>query len=322
MGIFDIFRKKKSDPYGRREKFGETPKAASARAAAGAGGGSRDVNRLAALIGIEADLLRKIKPAYREFKIPKRSGGTRVLSAPEDNLKAIQKLILRRVLGRLRAHPAATGFERGRSIADNAAPHVRRAVVIRMDVKDFFTTTSAERVEEYFGNIGWNREAARLLTTLCTWKGGLPQGAPTSPRLSNLVNFGLDAALAGYAANAAARFGVTAAYTRYADDITFSLDRDNPEAVRGLTGFTRQAAWQLGYRLHRRKKTHIRRAHQRQVVTGLVVNERLRLPRDVRRRLRAARHRALREPGRTDALTPAQLDGWAAFEGMIDRAGG
>src|SRR5262249_34840877 len=96
----------------------------------------------------------------------------------------------------LNAHDAAHAFERGRSILTHARPHVGRAVVVTLDLVDFFDATSALRIEKFFLYAGWNRAAAELLTRLTTDEGKLPQGAPTSPRLSNLVNRPMDAAMA------------------------------------------------------------------------------------------------------------------------------
>jgi len=124
-------------------------------------------------------------------------------------------------LKRLRTHSAAKGFQPGESIVTNALPHVKRAVVVRLDVRDFFPTTHATRIKAYFRRIGWNRRTARWLTMICTHQHGLPQGAPTSPRLSNLVNYRLDARIAGMSKKLGAN------YTRYADDITLSFAEDN-----------------------------------------------------------------------------------------------
>jgi len=182
-------------------------------------------------------------------------------------------------------------------------------VVVKMDVMDFFTNTTAARVEDYFRFIGWNREAAALLTKLCTHGGGLPQGAPTSPRLSNLVNHGLDAALTALAKT------VDAAYTRYADDITISFSRDDEDEINMILSTTRLTLKDVGYTLHEHKKRRILRRHQRQKVTGLVVNAKVQLPRATRRWLRAVRHRTAQ--GTNPSLTAAQLHGWQALEAMI-----
>ncbi|MDA1195539.1 MAG: reverse transcriptase family protein [Planctomycetota bacterium] len=252
---------------------------------------------------------------YREARIPKRSGGTRRLLVPDDETKAIQRRVLRGLLSALRAHPCATGFERGKSIVDHARPHAGRAVVIHMDVIDFFPSTTAERVERYFRRIGWNRAVARLLTELTTTGGSLPQGAPTSPRLANLVNFGLDAHLHTIAAEQGAR------YTRYADDITLSLDHgDGPLGgrVRSLMRHVELALRAHGYRAHETKKRRVMYAHRRQLVTGLVVNEGVRLPRARRRWLRAVHHRHATTG--TCTLTDAQRAGWDAYAAMVARA--
>lgn len=267
------------------------------------------IEELASRLGMAADDLRKTRPAYAEFTVPKRAGGVRRICAPDRPLKTVQRRILKRLLSRLRAHPAAMGFERGRSIVTNALPHAGRAVVLRMDLKDFFGATSARRVRDYFRRIGWNREAAGMLTHLCTHSGGLPQGAPTSPRLSNLVNHGLDARLGGLAR----AFG--AAYTRYADDITFSFPADDPQRVRAVIRATKKIVGQAGYSLHQRRKLHVRRPHQQQVVTGLVVNRSVNLPRQTRRRLRAIEHHLA--TGREATLTPAQMEGWRALQDMV-----
>lgn len=271
--------------------------------------------------------LRGVRRGYRTFTIPKRRGGTRTIDAPNPELKRLQRRILQRVLRGLRAHPCACGFERGRSIADNALPHVGAQVVINLDLQEFFASTKAEWVHDYFRHVGFDGESAELLTDLCTYNGALPQGAPTSPRLSNLINYRLDERMA----RAAATMGLV--YTRYADDITLSLPaqgavqfiKRNPQTLAHEPGRTlrpnavipvvKRIIADEGYRLHQHRKLRIARRHQRQKVTGLVVNERLNLPRAARRRLRAVEHHL--RVGRSATLTPQQLAGWRALEQMI-----
>lgn len=274
---------------------------------AGVGAG---VDELARRLGLGEAELRALVPRYNSFRVPKRSGGQRVINEPEEALKRVQRLVLRRLLKRLRPHAAAHGFERGRSIVTAALPHARRAVVLRMDVEDFFASTKAARVESYFRAVGWGAEAAALLARLCTHAGGLPQGAPTSPRLSNLVNFRLDARLSALARRSGA------VYTRYADDMTFSFAADEREGIASVIRTTKKILGDEGYRLHTDRKLRVLRRHARQTVAGLVVNERVQLPRATRRWLRAVEHRASHwgEP----TLTPAQLQGWRALRHMVN----
>jgi len=274
-------------------------------------GWGRSVEDLARLLERPVDELERCRPDYAEAYIPKRSGGTRRLLVPDQATKQLQRALLHRVLSGLRSHPAAMGFEPDRSIVENALPHVGQAVVIQMDVQDFFPSTTATRVEAYFRRIGWNKQAAALLATLTTHEGSLPQGAPTSPRLSNLVNYGIDERLARFACR---RKGE---YTRYADDITFSFPKDYPKRVRGVIQKAKRILKANGYTLHQRQKLHIRRRHQRQMVTGLVVNERVNLPRQLRRQLRAAMHR--HRTGGNPTWSLEQLRGWAALLAMIER---
>ena len=287
-------------------------------------GSGSGVDELARRLEIPRQQLEAIEPSYREFFIAKRSGGQRRILAPDAELKQLQRRILYRLLSRLSVHPAATGFQAGRSIVDNARMHCRQAVVLRSDVKDFFASTRANRVYHYFRRIGWNRPAAAVLRRLCTYEGSLPQGAPTSPRLSNLVNYGLDARLSALVAS----FG--GVYTRYADDITVSFAGEPRVAL--VRRCIRDVVESVGYRLHRRRKTSVRRRHQRQIVTGLVVNDHVDLPRSTRRWLRAVEHRtrlsqqgsaAYRPLGsplpRDPTISVSQLEGWCALRAMIAR---
>jgi hypothetical protein len=178
-----------------------------------------------------------------------------------------------------------------------------------MDLKDFFTSTTAQRVKLYFEAIGWSSEAADLLTRLCTYQEALPQGAPTSPKLSNLLNHRLDARLSRLAEV------LNASYTRYADDITYSLEEDNAASIRHLVYFTAIVARDEGYQVHRREKLYVRRRKDRQVVTGLVVNQRINLPREIRRWLRAVEHHC--QTGRQINITNEQLAGWRSLQSMI-----
>jgi len=261
--------------------------------------------------GLRGEDLLALSPAYRSVRVPKRSGGERVLRVPDPATKTIQRRLLHGVFDGIPIHPAAHGFERGRSILTNALPHTGRAIVIRMDLVDFFGSTSERRVRRLFRVLGWDAETAALLTRLTTDGGALPQGAPTSPRLANLVNVRLDARLAALAET------LGATYTRYADDLTFSFAEADHAAVADLLAATRKVVRQQGYRLHLDRKLQIRRRHHRQTVTGLVVNDRVALPRARRRWLRAVEHHVY--SGKTASLTRDQLTGWQAFESMIER---
>jgi RNA-directed DNA polymerase len=268
--------------------------------------GQMDLSRR---LGMPASDFQSTPVEYEGFTIPKRSGGKRTIQAPQPKLRALQRRVLRRVLGRLKVHPAAMGFQRGRSIVTHARRHVGAAVVVHMDIRDFFPSTTADRVQAYFQAIGWGGEALTLLMNWCTYDDSLPQGAPTSPLLSNLVNYPMDCRLAGLAKR------LRAAYTRYADDITFSFPRDRRDLVASAIRGTKAIVENYGYILHLKKKLHIRRRHQRQQVTGLVVNDGVALPRETRRRLRAIRHHIA--TGRPATLNEAQLAGWAALEHMV-----
>ena len=254
--------------------------------------------------------LQRLAPRYESFAIRKRDGGSRPIDAPVDELKKIQHRVLHRLLRGLRVHPAAMGFERGRSIVHNARPHVGKVMVLKMDLRDYFNATAANRVHRYLRLIGWDDSSAALLTKICTHRGGLPQGAPTSPRLSNLVNVAMDARLTGLAR----RFRAT--YTRYADDLTFSFPEDRPADTHALIRTCKVIVRHYGYELHQRRKLQIRRRHEQQRVTGLIVNEKLQLPRKTRRWLRAVEHHLA--AGKPATLNKDQLAGWRALQKMIE----
>ena len=269
------------------------------------------VDELARRLGLEAAELRSMRASYREFAVPKRTGGSRRILAPDAATKAVQRRILHRLLARLPAHTAVHGYERRRSIVTNALAHERAAVVLKLDLRDFFANTKAARVRRYFRVLGWDRETARILVRLTTYDGGLPAGAPSSPRLANLVNVMLDARLAGLAR----REGAT--YTRYADDLTFSFARDDGAAVRRVIRVARRILWAERYELHLAHKLQVRRRWERQLVTGLVVNDRVAIPRDRRRWLRAVEHHIA--TGRPATLTADALRAWQGLELMVEQ---
>lgn len=271
-----------------------------------------DVEELARRLGVESGLLRSATPRYTTWQIPKRAGGHRTITAPDPATKAIQRRILHRLLARLPAHATAHGFERHRSIVTNAKLHADPAVLVKLDVQDFFGRTRTARIRRYWRVLGWDRESARILTRLTTHAGGLPQGAPTSPRLANLVNVQLDARLAGIAATHVAQ------YSRYADDLTFSFAHDDGPAVRQLIHAAHRTVWQEGrYRIHVTRKVQIRRRHERQAITGLIVNNGPpRLPRATRRWLRTVEYR--RYSGGAPTIDDEALRGWQALEAMIE----
>lgn len=224
----------------------------------------------------------RLDAVYREYLLPKRSGGNRVISVPPCHLKRLQRMILDKLLIPLGAHEAAFGFVPKRSILDNARVHVGQPVVANADVSNCFPSVKWPLVlgvlrRDLGAQIGL--EAVSLLVDICTAKGGLPIGAPTSPALLNRVLLRTDEIVHQAAVARKCR------YTRYADDLTFSGDH---RAVQML-GIAKRTLTQIGLSLDE-KKTTIYRPGRRQMVTGLVVNQKVGIPRRIRRRMRAAVH--------------------------------
>lgn len=270
---------------------------------------------------------------YHRFGIPKKTGGERKISAPLPRLKALQRSILDRILGQVPIHEAAHGFVPGRSVYTNAIPHVGKTIVVNMDLKDFFPTLTFKRVKGCFVHLGYSPKIATMLALLCTeantieaemdgqkWfvaqgERFLPQGAPTSPCLTNIVCRRMDYRLEGLAKS----LGCT--YTRYADDVTFSSD-DASLNVGKLLFMARKIVEAEGFVVHP-KKTSIMRDGMRKEVTGVVVNEKTSVDRETLRNFRALLHQIeLDGPeGKTwgdseDVLTAAL--GFASFVQMVD----
>lgn len=153
---------------------------------------------------------------YHRIEMKKKSGGVRHIESPFKELKAIQRWVLRCILDKLSPSVYAKGFVRNKSIIDNAKPHEGNQYVLNIDLEDFFTNIPASHVYTLFSNIGYNHNIAFILTSICTKGGYLPQGAPTSPALSNLVCLRLDHRVSTYCKKRAL------IYTRYADDLCIS----------------------------------------------------------------------------------------------------
>jgi RNA-directed DNA polymerase len=268
---------------------------------------------------------------YRYTWISRPNTVPRLLEAPTPLLRETLRRLLAAILIWVPLHPAAHGFVRGRSVSTHAGPHVGQHILACLDLRTFFAAITSARVNGLFVAMGYPEAVARTLTGLTTHRtpgwvlarmppGGdsrarhklrtqlrmphLPQGAPTSPGLANLAAFTLDRRLAGYAA----ALGLT--YTRYADDLAFSGPVGGwtptlPRAVGAIAG-------DEGFALNP-AKTRVRPAGQRQLVTGVVVNERPGVPRELRERLRAVLHDAA-----THGVEAANRERRPDFRGQLD----
>jgi hypothetical protein len=241
-----------------------------------------DSIRLAEILSVRPERLRKIVESadelYRVYPLI-RGRKKRWIEAPRGELKRLQRRLLDSVLYWLATDESAHGFVRGRSIVSNARRHCGRAWVVTMDIRDFFPSIGAERVDRQLVSLPMTEAEREDLVRLVVRNGRLPQGAPTSPHLANLVSRQLDLRLKRLAETT----GWT--YTRYADDLAFSGEGE----PRKLIQVVEEIIVDEGFRPAHRK-TRVMSRHQRQVVTGLVVNDKVALPRPKRRLLRAMLH--------------------------------
>ncbi len=235
---------------------------------------------------------------YTQFELPKRSGGMRAIHAPLGLVRELQTKMLPDLKALYRPYPQAHGFIDGRGVASNAAEHVGKRWVLNIDLEDFFPTVNFGRVRGLFMKppFDMGASAATVCARIVTHRNGLPQGAPTSPILSNFIAATLDRQLQRLARQN------RLTYTRYADDITFSTNLPTfPPAIvtrRALQGGLLQveagdalteAVSRSGFAINR-AKVRLQGRYVRQSVTGLTVNERVNVARARIRKLRAILH--------------------------------
>ena len=213
---------------------------------------------------------------YRKVKLPKKNGGFRTLSVPDEVLKSIQRQIAEVLLIHSPTSRYAKAYRFGSSTLRNAKHHVGKQVVLKLDILHFFDSIRYSTVKDkVFPEEIYAEPVRILLTMLCYHKDALPQGAPSSPAITNIILYEFDEQIGQWCRER----GI--AYTRYCDDMTFSGDFNPAEVIR----FVRLELKKMGFLLNE-QKTQIQRPDQQQTVTGIVVNEKLSIPADYRRKLR------------------------------------
>lgn len=240
----------------------------------------RELSTLARDLGVSGRTLYAVSNSlpkhYRTVELPKGDGAVRRLSIPDRELMEIQRRILNRLLVYMPVSPHAAAYRRGVDHAAGARPHTGRPVLLRLDIRHFFDSILYSDVKEYAFPARIYAEPLRVLLSILCYRGDtLPQGAPTSPAVSNLILRDFDLETGAWCGARGIR------YTRYCDDMAFSGEFDPAEVSRLIAG----KLWERGFLLNG-EKTRAMSAGQRQTVTGLVVNERLNVPREYRRALR------------------------------------
>lgn len=287
-----------------------------------------------------AALRRKLElhRQHYDFRLmPKPSGGGRLIEAPRVRLKEIQTQVLQGLLDHVPVHEACHGFVRGRSVLTHAHLHAGQAVLLHFDLRDFFNSIGAAKVQAVFHTLGLPPGVAQTLAALCTvatpepvierlrddgwadWRQGqalrsphLAQGAPSSPMLANLCAFQLDLRLDGLA------WALGARYSRYADDLVISGPDSLRRNHRRITAWVEWIAAQEGYAVNRRK-TRVGTQAAAQTVCGVVVNRHPNLARAEYDRLRAILHQcALRGPASQNREGVADFR--AHLKGRVDWA--
>lgn len=238
-----------------------------------------DWHHLASLLGVSVEFVASVHSAsayhYREFRVPKRSGGHRVIQAPRAALKECQRWILNSILYKFKVHAAAKGFVRKRSVREHAKIHIGMHPTLKMDFKDFFPSIAKRRVISLFRSMGYSDSVSLYLASFCCLGERLPQGAPTSPTLSNLVCRALDGRLTALAKKN------KWVYSRYADDLAVSGRGVRFDSSRILSIISEDEGFLINH-----EKTRFYPIGSRRVITGVVVGEKsLSIPREYKRNL-------------------------------------
>lgn len=279
-----------------------------------------DKEELAAAIHIDVSFVELFSRFsyryYKRFQIKKSNGALREIRQPRKDLKAIQAWILRNILDKLTQSVNATAYIKGKGLVANVEPHSSNRFFLCLDLEDFFPSISIRRVKKLFSLIGYADGIAMTLAQICTCDGGLPQGAVTSPSLSNLIASKLDRRLSGYCS----RRNIT--YTRYADDLTFSSN--NPMALSKGTEKLLDIIKAERFKLNADKFRMLGPRRQCRI-TGLIKNSsapKFSIGRGKKRRMRAIMHHLIKGAAPDKQYpTRASIEGWLSFLKSVDSEG-
>lgn len=257
-----------------------------------------------------ARLFRFSHTFYKTYEIPKKRGGYRMIAQPSKNMKAVQGWVLREILDKLESHSASMGFELGKSILDNALPHVGAKKLITIDIEDFFGTITIDQVRAIFKDLGYNEWVSDYLSVICTYNEALPQGGCTSPKLANLVCRRMDEKIQVLAMDE----GVI--YTRYADDLSFSSPFDYK--ITHIIRKVQKIINEEGFRVNR-KKLRVRGLCRKKMVTGLVIERhKVGIGREKYRLIRSKLNRLCKH-SRHEERELNHVQGWLSFIYSVDK---
>ena len=240
----------------------------------------RELESLELDLGFSAKTLyglsNNIEKHYRNAYIPKRDGSKRKLSVPDLILSKVQRSIADNILAGYPVSKYAKAYKTGSSVIHNALPHVRKKKILKLDIDAFFDHILYSQVKDVvFYKEKYSEPIRVLLTMLCYYKDSLPQGAPTSPAITNIIMYDFDETVGAFCNEK------SIAYTRYCDDMTFSGDFDEKEVI----SFVKNELSKLGLHLKNRK-TSVIPATKRQRVTGIVVNEKVNVAKEYKKKIR------------------------------------
>ena len=240
----------------------------------------RELKSIETDLGFSAKTLygisNNIDKHYHNAFIPKSDGTKRKLSVPDKILKLVQKSIADNILAYYPVSKYAKAYAFGSNVQKNATPHIGKKKILKLDIEGFFDNIIYSRVKDIvFYKEKFSEPIRILLTMLCYYRDSLPQGAPTSPAITNIIMYDFDEIVGSFCNEK----GIS--YTRYCDDMTFSGDFDEKEVI----ALVKQELKKLGLFLKNRKTAVIPNT-KRQTVTGIVVNEKINLTKEYKKKIR------------------------------------
>lgn len=222
------------------------------------------------------ELSKNARKHYNLIMLRKKNGGLRYIHSPDTSLKNAQRRILKSILSNINISPYATAYVKGKKLKDNATPHINHKYLLKMDITDFFgSITYLQVISSAFNANRFPVQIGAILTSLCCLDDVLPQGAPTSPALSNIVMKNFDDIIGAWCKKR------NISYSRYCDDLTFSADIPLYNVYVKVKDMLEKRGFEVN-----EEKTNFITNSSSQRVTGLTVNEKVSIPHDYKKELR------------------------------------